>query len=89
MTERITDDYQAPADTVALVPDAIDFFYNQTVVGADVIGITVHDPDLGPFVIALSPAGAEHVAINLHAMASMKLDELRAEFQARREGTAK
>lgn len=70
--------------TVTVAPTSVTHTY-QLVNGEDVLGLLVDTSTLGPFLIAITPDTAQHIAATLDAMVA-DIPRLRAEYQAREAG---
>lgn len=74
------DQYQPPADAIALTPQSMDFFYAAPG-GNELIGMTLHTDKLGAFAVLFTPQAAAAVARSLTNMAVRDLDRLRHEHR--------
>ncbi|TDK91553.1 hypothetical protein EI067_22905 [Mycobacterium paragordonae] len=77
------DQYQPPADTIAITPQSMDFFYAAPG-GNELVGMMLHTERLGSFAVLFTPEGAHAVARSLTNMAVHDIDRLRREHDKRR-----
>lgn len=82
MTDYEIDPVNLPQDTIAITPQpgTLDFMY-QEINGEDVISIVSDDARVGHTQYMLTPSAAQHVAMNLWAMATTDLENLRRKWR--------
>ena len=72
-----------PDDPVLVTPERVQFIYERTNDGDDLIGLLLTDPSLGALFVALAYEQAVEIATNLAAMTTTGgLDELRRNWIA-------
>lgn len=72
-------------ETVIITPDELDYVYQRTDSGDDVLGLLIDDPLLGSLFVALSTEQATTIATNLGGMVA-NIDQVRAEWERRHPG---
>jgi hypothetical protein len=78
-------DIEPDPETAIITPDEIDFIYQKTDSGDDVVGLLIDDPLLGSLFVALSTEQATDIATNLGGMVA-NIEQVRAEWFRRHPG---
>jgi hypothetical protein len=75
-------DIEPDPETALIVADELDYVYQRTDSGDDVLGLLIEDPTLGSLFVALSIDQAKDIIVNLGGMVA-DIDTVRAEWMRR------